>query len=517
MKDVKAPTLLVTGDEDKICDPKTAEEAARELPNGHFLAIPKCGHAPQIEKALADQPPGRPLPERPDARPPTRGWIATAQPGRKRQPRVPQMSLTHPGRPRRPRTPAPSRPRLVADAAASSSSTGRTIASFAPSSRFLARKTCQRASTSTRPGASSNSGPGPGRSPPSWSRRVQAAHQAPRGRTRPGLLRPAAGQVPGTWTSSRGTPASSTSCSPTAASAQVDHVLSGLPLPSFPAPLRDAILASVGRMPRPGRDVPPADGHAVGVPQAVPRVLRGRAVPARPAEPAAGRGVRLPRVPVGTAAAVRLRPTRRRGPRTTFPRATACFRTRRSGSTMPPDRVPGPAGSPAPRSSAGPPTPPSSSYAHRRVAARSTAWTPATVQDDDPAEAGPHRPRHPVRPRPRLRRDPLRRRLPGPRPGPRLRVLLDDVLEGRLPPPRRRHLAGQGPVLRPLVRHHQRDDQVHPGLAGDGASNHKAAFTTIALFRHAHPAAEAVHRQVLLPRRQHRPAQAGRRQPAPAT
>jgi pimeloyl-ACP methyl ester carboxylesterase len=50
MKDVQAMTLLVTGTEDKICDPKMAEIAARDLKNGHFLAIKKCGHAPQIEK-----------------------------------------------------------------------------------------------------------------------------------------------------------------------------------------------------------------------------------------------------------------------------------------------------------------------------------------------------------------------------------------------------------------------------------------------------------------------------------
>ena len=50
MKDVKAPTLLVTGSDDKVCDPKTAEEAARDLPCGHFRRIERCGHAPQIEK-----------------------------------------------------------------------------------------------------------------------------------------------------------------------------------------------------------------------------------------------------------------------------------------------------------------------------------------------------------------------------------------------------------------------------------------------------------------------------------
>lgn len=51
LKEMRCPTLLVTGAEDKVCDPKTAQEAARELPNGLFLSIPKCGHAPQIEKA----------------------------------------------------------------------------------------------------------------------------------------------------------------------------------------------------------------------------------------------------------------------------------------------------------------------------------------------------------------------------------------------------------------------------------------------------------------------------------
>jgi pimeloyl-ACP methyl ester carboxylesterase len=50
MKDVTCPTLLVSATNDKVCDPKTATEAARELPNGHFRMIEKCGHAPQIEK-----------------------------------------------------------------------------------------------------------------------------------------------------------------------------------------------------------------------------------------------------------------------------------------------------------------------------------------------------------------------------------------------------------------------------------------------------------------------------------
>ncbi|VTT97058.1 alpha beta hydrolase : Putative hydrolase or acyltransferase of alpha/beta superfamily OS=Singulisphaera acidiphila (strain ATCC BAA-1392 / DSM 18658 / VKM B-2454 / MOB10) GN=Sinac_1601 PE=4 SV=1: Abhydrolase_6 [Gemmataceae bacterium] len=51
LKDVKCPALLVTAAHDKICCPRTAEEAAKDLPHGHFLKIEKCGHAPQIEKA----------------------------------------------------------------------------------------------------------------------------------------------------------------------------------------------------------------------------------------------------------------------------------------------------------------------------------------------------------------------------------------------------------------------------------------------------------------------------------
>jgi pimeloyl-ACP methyl ester carboxylesterase len=48
---VSQPTLLVTGCEDRIVSPAYAEAAARELPQGQFLAIPQCGHAPQMEKA----------------------------------------------------------------------------------------------------------------------------------------------------------------------------------------------------------------------------------------------------------------------------------------------------------------------------------------------------------------------------------------------------------------------------------------------------------------------------------
>jgi pimeloyl-ACP methyl ester carboxylesterase len=48
---VRQPTLLITGCKDRIVSPAHAEEAARVLPQGYFLAVPDCGHAPQIEKA----------------------------------------------------------------------------------------------------------------------------------------------------------------------------------------------------------------------------------------------------------------------------------------------------------------------------------------------------------------------------------------------------------------------------------------------------------------------------------
>jgi pimeloyl-ACP methyl ester carboxylesterase len=47
---VTQPTLLVSGRDDRIVDPEEAELAARLLPRGHYLTIPQCGHAPQMEK-----------------------------------------------------------------------------------------------------------------------------------------------------------------------------------------------------------------------------------------------------------------------------------------------------------------------------------------------------------------------------------------------------------------------------------------------------------------------------------
>lgn len=47
---VTHPTLFISGQNDRIVDPSVAATAARLLPNGQYLCIPHCGHAPQMEK-----------------------------------------------------------------------------------------------------------------------------------------------------------------------------------------------------------------------------------------------------------------------------------------------------------------------------------------------------------------------------------------------------------------------------------------------------------------------------------
>ena len=51
LKLLDKPTLFISGQNDQIVDPREGERASKELPQGHFLSIPRCGHAPQIEKA----------------------------------------------------------------------------------------------------------------------------------------------------------------------------------------------------------------------------------------------------------------------------------------------------------------------------------------------------------------------------------------------------------------------------------------------------------------------------------
>jgi 2-hydroxy-6-oxonona-2,4-dienedioate hydrolase len=49
MKQIQNTTLLIGAKEDQIVDHLEGERAAVEMPNGHWLSLPRCGHAPQIE------------------------------------------------------------------------------------------------------------------------------------------------------------------------------------------------------------------------------------------------------------------------------------------------------------------------------------------------------------------------------------------------------------------------------------------------------------------------------------
>jgi pimeloyl-ACP methyl ester carboxylesterase len=51
LADVKQPTLVISGQEDHIVNPEEVRAAAGELSQAQFLMIPRCGHAPQIERA----------------------------------------------------------------------------------------------------------------------------------------------------------------------------------------------------------------------------------------------------------------------------------------------------------------------------------------------------------------------------------------------------------------------------------------------------------------------------------
>lgn len=51
LREVTQPTLLVCGAQDRIVDPEHAARVAQLLPRGCVRTLPRCGHAPQIEKA----------------------------------------------------------------------------------------------------------------------------------------------------------------------------------------------------------------------------------------------------------------------------------------------------------------------------------------------------------------------------------------------------------------------------------------------------------------------------------
>jgi abhydrolase domain-containing protein 6 len=50
LAELPQPTLMIGGREDKIVDPQTVATATKMLPHGHYRCIPRCGHAPQMER-----------------------------------------------------------------------------------------------------------------------------------------------------------------------------------------------------------------------------------------------------------------------------------------------------------------------------------------------------------------------------------------------------------------------------------------------------------------------------------
>jgi pimeloyl-ACP methyl ester carboxylesterase len=50
LAELRQPTLLVSGAQDQIVDPAAVAAAALRLPVGRYLSIPRCGHAPQMER-----------------------------------------------------------------------------------------------------------------------------------------------------------------------------------------------------------------------------------------------------------------------------------------------------------------------------------------------------------------------------------------------------------------------------------------------------------------------------------
>jgi pimeloyl-ACP methyl ester carboxylesterase len=51
VSEIKCPTLMVVGKEDRIVDPQDSIEAAARIPDCRLVVLDDCGHAPQLEKA----------------------------------------------------------------------------------------------------------------------------------------------------------------------------------------------------------------------------------------------------------------------------------------------------------------------------------------------------------------------------------------------------------------------------------------------------------------------------------
>jgi pimeloyl-ACP methyl ester carboxylesterase len=47
---INRPALVICGREDRIVDPHAVYEAVKDIPNYRFVMVPRCGHAPQLER-----------------------------------------------------------------------------------------------------------------------------------------------------------------------------------------------------------------------------------------------------------------------------------------------------------------------------------------------------------------------------------------------------------------------------------------------------------------------------------
>lgn len=50
LPNIKCPTLVITGKQDKVCTPKIHQEIARLIPNSSLKLIEKCGHLSTLEQ-----------------------------------------------------------------------------------------------------------------------------------------------------------------------------------------------------------------------------------------------------------------------------------------------------------------------------------------------------------------------------------------------------------------------------------------------------------------------------------
>jgi pimeloyl-ACP methyl ester carboxylesterase len=50
LREVRAPALVLSGDDDRVVPRAQSARLARELPQARFAVLPECGHVPQEER-----------------------------------------------------------------------------------------------------------------------------------------------------------------------------------------------------------------------------------------------------------------------------------------------------------------------------------------------------------------------------------------------------------------------------------------------------------------------------------